>query len=72
MREPNLGVTRFCDVCGSSFWCEDGDSVCSKPSCQREAYNPRCDECDMVLEHETFSGLCDDCEAEREEQEEED
>lgn len=39
MREPNLGITRFCAICGSPFWCEDGDSVCSKSSCQKEAYD---------------------------------
>lgn len=35
MREPNLGITVSCAVCGRSFWTEDGVPVCSS-SCEKQ------------------------------------
>lgn len=34
MREPNLGITMSCGICGRRFWCEDGIPICSA-SCDR-------------------------------------
>lgn len=35
MREPNLGITTQCCMCGRSFWTEDGLPICSS-ACENE------------------------------------
>lgn len=39
MREPNLGINRFCLVCGKSYRCDDGDPVCPNRDCQEISEN---------------------------------
>lgn len=47
MREPNLGINRSCVWCGSSFFCTDGDFLCST-KCS-DAYESIHDEDDEEL-----------------------
>lgn len=59
MYEPNLGIYRSCCVCGDTFWCDDGDTVCS-PRCDRELDRMTiCEHCDG--EKESDQEYCDDC-----------
>lgn len=60
--EPNLGIYRGCAVCGHRYWCDDGSPVCNSQECQRIALAPRCQNCEEVMEDETLSELCDNCE----------
>lgn len=58
MREPNLGVTKCCSVCGRSFWCEDGVPICSS-ACDREYERAHTCECGNDKEHD--QEFCNDC-----------
>lgn len=54
-REPNLGITISCAVCGRSFWTEDGVPICSS-SCSDAIECQNCGE-----EKDPEKEYCESC-----------